>query len=62
MCSSGVAAQAPAGSKTITEADCAAAKLGGSIPVSAIGEPVSAVTLSEPRWNAAGQGGRTIAR
>ncbi len=37
----------------ITEADCTAAKLGDSIPVSAIGEPVSAVTLSAPRWVAA---------
>ena len=45
------------GSKTITEADCTAAKLGSSIPVTAIGEPVSAVTLSEPRWNVAARGG-----
>ncbi|MGH9593136.1 MAG: tannase/feruloyl esterase family alpha/beta hydrolase, partial [Bryobacteraceae bacterium] len=56
--SAGVGAQAPAGgangAKTISEADCTAANLGGSIPVSAIGEPVSAVTLSEPRWNASG--------
>ena len=57
ICSSGVGAQAPAGSKTITEADCTAAKLGSSIPVTAIGEPVSAVTLSEPRWNVAPRGG-----
>jgi feruloyl esterase len=55
--SSQVGAQAPVGSKAITEADCTAAKLGASIPVSAIGEPVSAVTLSEPRWNMAGKGG-----
>src|SRR6185295_5587489 len=54
---SGVVAQAPSPSKTITEADCAVAKLGGSIPVSAIGEPVSAITLSEPRWNAAAKNG-----
>ena len=52
--SSGVGAQAPAGSKTITEADCTAAKLGENIAASAIGEPVSAVTLSAPRWNATG--------
>jgi pimeloyl-ACP methyl ester carboxylesterase len=54
---SGVVAQAPAPSKTITEADCTAAKLGGGIPVSAIGEPVSGITLSEPRWNAAAKSG-----
>jgi feruloyl esterase len=39
--------------KTITEADCTAAKLGTSIPVKSIGEPVSNVTLAEPRWTAA---------
>ena len=39
--------------KTITEADCTATKLGTAIPVAAIGEPVSTVTLSEPRWTAA---------
>jgi feruloyl esterase len=50
-------AQAPAGSKTITEADCTAAKLGNSIPATAIGEPVSAVTLNEPRWSVAARGG-----
>ena len=54
---SGVVAQPPAGSKTITETDCSAAKLGGSVPASAIGEPVSGVTLSEPRWNAAAKSG-----
>jgi hypothetical protein len=37
--SAGAAARAPA--RTITEAECTAAKLGDSIPVSAIGEPVS---------------------
>jgi hypothetical protein len=46
-------AQAPADAKAITEADCTPAKLGDSIPVSAIGEPVSAVALSAPRWNPA---------
>ena len=51
----GTGAQAPASSTAITEADCTAAKLGDSIPVSAIGEPVSAVTLSAPRWNPAGK-------
>src|SRR5271167_218672 len=49
----GTGAQAPASSTTITEADCTAVKLGDSIPASAIGEPVSAVTLSAPRWNPA---------
>ena len=34
----------------ITEADCTAAKVGTSIPVSAIGEPVRSVTLAAPRW------------
>ena len=52
MWSGGAGAQTPAASRTITEADCTAAKLGDSIPVTAIGEPVSAVTLSPPRWNA----------
>ncbi len=55
--SSGGGAQGPAASKTITEADCTAAKVGSSIPVSAVGEPVGAVTLNEPRWNAAGRAG-----
>jgi feruloyl esterase len=49
---SSVGAQAPK-TRTITEADCAASRLGESIPVTAIGEPVSAITLSAPRWNAA---------
>ena len=57
ICTFQVGAQAPAGSKTITEADCTAAKIGESIAASAIGEPVSAVTLSPPRWNAAAKGG-----
>ena len=39
--------------KTITEAECTATKLGTAVPVAAIGEPVSNVTLSEPRWTAA---------
>src|SRR5262245_53173197 len=48
--------QAPASSadKTITEADCTAPKLGPTIPANAIGEPVGGVTLSAPRWSAAG--------
>ena len=52
----GAGAQAPPVSKTITEADCTAAKMGDSIPIAAIGEPVSAVTLNAPRWNAAAKG------
>ena len=52
----GVGAQAPPSSKTITEADCTTAELGDNIPVSAIGEPVSAVTISAPSWNAAAKG------
>jgi len=42
--------------KTITEAGCTAAKLGSEIPVSAIGLPVSAVTLSAPQWHAEANG------
>ncbi len=53
----GTEAQSPASSTTITEADCTAAKLGDSIPVSAIGEPVSAVNLNAPRWNPAAKNG-----
>jgi feruloyl esterase len=37
----------------LVQTDCSPAKLGDSIPVSAVGEPVSAVTLAEPRWMAA---------
>jgi len=44
-------APAPA-PKTISEADCTAAKLGSEIPAGAIGEPVSAVTLNAPQWRA----------
>jgi len=36
--------------KIITEADCVSARLGSSIPVNAIGEPVRDVTLVAPRW------------
>ncbi len=54
--SSGAGAQSPGETRTLTEADCTAAKLGDSIPVSAIGEPVSgAWTLNAPRWRSAGQ-------
>jgi len=40
----------PEQARIITEADCTAEKLGRSIPVSAIGEPVSNVTLITPEW------------
>jgi pimeloyl-ACP methyl ester carboxylesterase len=40
----------PAAEKIITAADVTADKVGGSIPASAIGEPVGAVTLGPPRW------------
>ena len=46
-------AVAAAPARTLTEADCAAAQLGTSIPREAIGEPVSAVTLTTPAWTAA---------
>jgi feruloyl esterase len=48
-------AQNPAAdsNKTITEADCTAARVGATIPVNAIGEPVAGVTLNAPRWTAA---------
>lgn len=42
--------------KTITEPDCTAAKLGSEIPASAIGEPVSAVSLNAPQWHAEANG------
>jgi len=56
--SSGAQAIAAAGSKLapasenriITESDVTAERVGNSIPVEAIGEPVSAVKLSVPRW------------
>jgi hypothetical protein len=44
----------PAENKSISESDCTAEKLGSSIPVNAIGEPVAGVTLAAPRWVAAG--------
>jgi pimeloyl-ACP methyl ester carboxylesterase len=50
ICSASAGTQAPSTSKVIGQADCTAARLGTSIPVSSIGEPVSAVTLEAPRW------------
>jgi hypothetical protein len=41
---------APSENKAITETDCTAEKLGATIPVSAIGEPVSDVRLNTPVW------------
>src|SRR5262245_32220743 len=41
--------------KTITEADCTAAKLGSDIPITSIGEAVAGIALSVPRWSVAGQ-------
>ena len=43
----------PSENTVITEADCTAAKLGSTIPLSAIGEPVSGVTLNAPVWTGA---------
>ncbi len=36
--------------KTLAQTDCSRSVLGGSIPIAAIKEPVSGVTLNEPRW------------
>ena len=47
------ASPAGAENKVITEADCTAAKLGSTIPASAIGEPISGVTLDAPVWTGA---------
>ena len=43
----------PLENKVITDADCTTAKLGSGIPVTAIGEPVSGVTLDAPVWTGA---------
>ncbi len=40
----------PSENKVITDVDCTAAKLGSTIPIAAIGEPVSGVTLNAPIW------------
>ena len=37
-------------SAVITDADCSTTKLGGSVPVSSIGEPVSGVEVATLRW------------
>ena len=46
----------PVASRTLTEADCTVARLTSQIPVTAIGEPVSAVTLDAPQWHAEADG------
>ncbi len=46
----------PVASRTLAEADCTVARLAAQIPVSAIGEPVSAVTLNTPLWHAEADG------
>jgi feruloyl esterase len=51
--SQAVAERAPVAGHMMTQATCAATRLGATIPVSAIGEPVSAVTLDAPAWTAA---------
>jgi pimeloyl-ACP methyl ester carboxylesterase len=43
-------AAAAQGSREITAEDCTSTKLGTTIPVSSIGEPVAGVTLAAPRW------------
>ena len=47
---------APAGDNVITEADCTTVKI-GTVPTSAIGEPVASVTVSAAVWTAAPAGG-----
>jgi hypothetical protein len=48
--SSGIHLRSLGKDKIVTETDCTAAKLGSTISVSAIGEPVSGVTLNIPEW------------
>ena len=52
LCSAGAGthAQATSQARTIGPADCTETRIGSSVPVSAIGEPVSAVSLEAPRW------------
>ena len=56
LCSAAARIQAQSTSRTISPADCTPARLGTGIPISAIGEPVSAVTLEAPRWVEATRG------
>ena len=46
-------APGPQGTHTISAEDCTSGRLGTSIPISSIGEPVAGVTLAAPRWVAA---------
>jgi feruloyl esterase len=48
--------------QSISEADCTADKLGTSIPATAIGEPVAAMTLSPPAWVVAANGNPAYCR
>jgi feruloyl esterase len=56
FCSAGARTEAQSSSPTIRQGDCTAARLGANIPIAAIGEPVSAVTLETPRWVEAARG------
>jgi tannase/feruloyl esterase len=49
-------AAAPPVHKTLLESDCSRSVLGSTIPVAAVNEAVSGVTLNEPRWMAANGG------
>jgi feruloyl esterase len=42
--------------KTLAQTDCSKSVLGSSVPIAAIKEPVSGVTLNEPRWTEANGG------
>ncbi len=44
---------AQTGEKKLAETDCTAERLGASIPVEQIGEPVAAVALTSPVWKTA---------
>ncbi len=46
--------------KVITQEDMTAERVGDSIPVTSIGEPVSAVKLSAPRWTGGSNGYATV--
>ena len=48
----GAPAAAPV-QKTLAQTDCSKSVLGSSVPIAAIKEPVSGVTLNEPRWTEA---------
>jgi hypothetical protein len=53
----GIPASSPSGNKVLTAEDCTKEKLGTTIPISSIGEPVSKVTLDAPVWT----GGANVA-